>query len=242
MSTDTNTEFTERAERSGATAAAILEAARDLLAEGGVRALSMRGLAERVGVSATAIYHHFASNEDLVSRVVSNGYLRFGEYVQAAADRYPKGSLERLMGLGEGYVRFAFENQEYFRVLYSIQSRSPRELDDLPGGGGYHLLRQCVVDAVASGAIREADPDVVAHYLWTSVHGLVTLSLAYHLDAPECAAKASVHGSVVEMFRAFSHFMADGLRPRANGTAWPGLDPETPAIIDAANTQKVSDS
>lgn len=238
MSTETSTESTERSERSGATAAAILEAARDLLAEGGVRALSMRGLAERVGVSATAIYHHFASKEDLVSRVVTNGYRRFGEYIQAAADRYPTGSLERVLGLGEGYVRFAFENQEYFRVLYSIQSRNPRELDDLPGGGGYHLLRQCVVDAMGSGAIRSADPDLVAHYLWTSVHGLVTLSLAYHLEAPECAAKASVHGSVVELFRSFAHFLADGLRPRPTGDAWPGLSTQPRPVTTAKDSDQ----
>ena len=49
---------------------AILEAARNVLAEGGVGALSMRSLAERVGVSATAIYHHFDGKDALVAQVV----------------------------------------------------------------------------------------------------------------------------------------------------------------------------
>ena len=35
----------------------IVEAARDVLAEGGLQQLSMRHLADRVGVSATALYH-----------------------------------------------------------------------------------------------------------------------------------------------------------------------------------------
>lgn len=198
--------------RSGETEAAILEAARDLLAEGGVDGLSMRMVADRVGLSATAIYHHFEGKQDLVKRVVEMGYQRFEEYGCEVMKRYPRGSLELLLALGEGYVRFAFENQAYFRVLFNIQ-RDPRDVEELPAGGGYHVLRQCVVEAIESGAIRKADPDLVAHYLWTNVHGLVTLMLACNIQKCDCAAEASL-GSPVELFRAFTTFLTDGLRPR----------------------------
>ena len=98
-----------------------------------------------VGLTATAIYHYFDSKDELVTRVVQSGYHRFGEYLSQAADHHPVGSLERLLALGDAYVRFALENQEYFRVLYNIQTR-PRELKELPGGGGYDLLRGCVAE------------------------------------------------------------------------------------------------
>ena len=45
--------------RASETEAAILEAARDLLAEGGLDAVSMRAVASRIGLSATAIYNYF---------------------------------------------------------------------------------------------------------------------------------------------------------------------------------------
>lgn len=199
------------------TVTAILEAARDVMAEGGLKALSMRTVAERVGLSATALYHHFKGKDDLVSRVVDIGYRRFGEYLQKAIAGQPKGSVERLLAMGEGYVRFAFDNREYFRVLYSIQGRNPRELDDLPGGGGYHLLRQCVVDAIESGAIRASDPDLIAHYLWTCVHGMVTLALACNIEACDCAGEHG-SGSAVELFRSFHDFIRYGLSgPAAAG-------------------------
>ena len=61
------------------TRTAILEAARDLLALQGLEALSMRAVARRVGVSATAIYHYFESKETLVHCVVQTGYQRMGQ-------------------------------------------------------------------------------------------------------------------------------------------------------------------
>ncbi len=212
-----------KVKRSSETEAMILDAARGLLAEGGLPALSMRVVAERAGLTATAIYHYFDGKDDLVSRVVRGGYQRFGKYLHEVMEQHPAGSLERIFALGDAYVRFAFENQEHFRVLYSIQARIPCEVDELPGGGGYGLLRDCVVDAIEAGTLRDADPDLVAHYLWTSVHGLVTLAMACKLETPDCLARQNVPGSAVEMFRAFAPFLVGGLA-RSNGTAAPDGD------------------
>ena len=208
---------TSTVRRSAETEAMILDSARSLLAEGGLPALSMRVVAERVGLSATAIYHYFDGKDDLVSRVVRGGYHRFGEYLNEAMQRQPPGSIERILALGDAYARFAFENREYFRVLYSIQPRIPRDVEDLPSGGGYALLRSCVVDAIEAGTLREADPDLIAHYLLSSVHGLVTLAMACKLESTNCSA-AQVAGSPVEMFRAFAPFLVSGLR-RQDGNA-----------------------
>ncbi len=106
-------------------ASAIVEAARNIVAEGGYPALSMRSVADRVGLTATAIYHYFDSKDELVTRMVQSGYHRFGEYLSQAADRHPVGSLERLLALGDAFVHFALETQEYFRVLYNIQTPEP---------------------------------------------------------------------------------------------------------------------
>jgi AcrR family transcriptional regulator len=211
--------FQDRAERTAETEAAILGAARALLAEGGLDALSMRLVAERVGISATAIYHYFNGKDALVSRVVRDGYRRFDEYVRGAADRHPRGSLERLIALGEGYVRFAFENREYFRVLYSIQARSPRDLEELPGGGGYEVLRETVVEAIEAGTVRESNPDLIAHFLWTCVHGLVTLTLACNVERADCPALRGPF-SPVDLFGSFLPFLSNGLAaPASRSTA-----------------------
>ncbi len=191
--------------------AAILDAASSLMAEGGVEALSMRAVAERVGVSATALYHYFENKQDLVDRVVRLGFERFGAYLRDAAQRHPEGSMERVRAMGEAYLQFALENEAYFRVIFSIQLRGPRALEELPGGGGYPLLRQFVQDAMDAGSMRRFDPDLVAHYLWATVHGIVTLALACRLRGCEACETDGGGASPIDLFHAFDPFVRHGL-------------------------------
>jgi AcrR family transcriptional regulator len=192
---------------------AILEAARDLIAGGGVDALSMRAVADRVGVTATAIYHYFDGKQDLVTKVVRRGFERFGEYLERGMAQYPSGSLERIRGLGEAYLRFALENQAYFRVIFGTQAHDARAIDDLPEGGGYHLLRRSIVEAMESGALRRGDPDVIALYLWSTIHGLVMLTLMCDCDTPLWHGKG-VPLSAEQLYEAFGPLVADGVRGR----------------------------
>jgi AcrR family transcriptional regulator len=199
----------------------ILSIARDVLATQGLDALSMRSVADKAGVSATAIYHHFDSKQALVEEVVCRGYRRFGSYLEAAIADHPKGSVERLASLGEAYIRFALENQEYFRVIFGIRSHTPRSIAELPGGGGYFVLRQCVVDAMDAGTIRcDAEPDVVVHLLWSVAHGLVTLELACGItdpDAEGCPGEGK--GSPIDLFRAFRRLVENGIVADTGRTA-----------------------
>ncbi len=203
------------------TEAAILEAARDLIAEGGLSALAMRSVAARVGVTATAIYNYFESKSQLVDRVVAVGFERFESYLRAAIADLPPGSRQRLYALGEAYIRFALENREYFKILFTIETEHPREIDELPGTGGYLILRQTVEDAMEAGAIQRADPDLVALYLWAHVHGVVTLFLACELDArcPACAEDGRDTPAAARLFAEFRTFVREGLAPKEDGPA-----------------------
>ena len=189
----------------------IIEAARDLLAQGGLDHLSMRHVADRVGMSATALYHYFDNKEALVDRVLDRAFRRFGKYLETAASVHAKGSLDRLHALGEGYLRFAIEHQAYFRVLFSIHREDPRRLDELPEGGGYRVLRQAVVDAIEAGNLRNAQPDVVALYLWSLAHGVMTIALACNIDECQEARTAGRPGTPVDLFHAFRSFVRDGI-------------------------------
>jgi AcrR family transcriptional regulator len=197
--------------RAAETEAAIVEAARDLLAEGGLAALSMRAVAQRVGLSATAIYNYFENKQALVRQVLTRAFERFAGYLRAAVAALPEGSVERLRALGEAYIRFALENREYFRVIFASHGETPLDIEELPDGGGYALFRQSVVDAMEAGAIRRSDPDTVVLYLWAHVHGLVMLLLTCEPDA-RCE-HTGRRLSAAEIFARFSEFVFEGLRP-----------------------------
>ena len=59
-------------QRAGLTRARVLAAARELLDEHGVEALTMRALAERLGVRPNALYSHVESKEALVDEVLDD--------------------------------------------------------------------------------------------------------------------------------------------------------------------------
>ena len=205
---------------------AILEAARDLLAEGGVAGLSMRQVADRVGVTATAIYHYFDGKQAIVNRVVLSAFERFGAYLKAAMAPHPVGSVERLQALGEAYIRFAFENDAYFRVIFSIQPKNKADLTELPDGGGYNLLRDAVAEAVAAGTLRRCfdddaaegsqPPSMAEHidnvsmYLWSLAHGIITLTLSGSSVDERC--DLNRQSDTMNMLKAFFPLVTYGIR------------------------------
>lgn len=194
----------------------IVAAARDLFAEHGLDGVSMRGVAERVGVTATALYHYFDNKDALVREVVESGFREFGRYLQDAAHRHPAGSLERVRAIGEAYVRFALDHQAYFRVLFSMQRPAPKGMAELPEGGGYELFRQAVKEAMESGAMRRAAPDLVVMYLWSLVHGLVTIALACRFDQDAECGPPNIPADPVDLLVAFGPFVRDGIRARGH--------------------------
>lgn len=189
----------------------ILEIAWDLLVKGGIESLSMRAVAAQVGISATAIYHHFENKQDLVDRIVVLGFRHFNEYLQQAIAGQPAGSLEKLLVLAEAYIRFAYENQQYFQVICRIRSDAPGRTEDLPVHSGYDLMRQCVGECIEKGVFRSGDPGVISTYLWSIIHGLVTLTMTGSLHGGEPYGPGDQLETQIHLLRAFAPYISRGL-------------------------------
>ena len=56
--------------------ASILDAARTLIVERGIDAVSMREIAKKINYSATTLYHHFADKEALLQAVCDEDFLK----------------------------------------------------------------------------------------------------------------------------------------------------------------------
>ncbi len=166
----------------GTTLHDIVESTRALLATRGYQNVSLRDVAASAGITAAAIYRHFPHKDALVDYVVNDTLREFELHLLRAIAPLPVGSFERLAALGAGYIRIATEHAELFKVLFTRVGQPPRKLADFPGQCGYQVLRQCVVEAIEAGTVRDADPDLVAFFLWSRVHGIVMLMLACDFD------------------------------------------------------------
>ncbi|HEU5060435.1 MAG TPA: TetR/AcrR family transcriptional regulator [Kofleriaceae bacterium] len=162
----------------------IVEEARDLYLRGGLSAVSMRKVAERVGVSATALYRHFDDKESLLLAVVQTGFERFTSYLLSGLAG--KSPLERLTLTGEGYLRFALDHPSYYRIMF-MTSREDFGFDQLPAatrntlGRSFQLLVDRVRECQGARRLRVGEPEELAVLIWSFVHGLVSLYLAGHM-------------------------------------------------------------
>ena len=92
---------------------AMRNAARAILDEGGLDNVGLRETARRVGVSATAAYRHFASKEDLLASVATEGYRELRGHMEAALD-----DKAPLASLGLAYLDFAQQKRGLFRLMF----------------------------------------------------------------------------------------------------------------------------
>jgi AcrR family transcriptional regulator len=180
----------ERRERErGQVRELILEAAREILSEEGLGALSMRAIGERIEYSPATIYLYFRDKDELIRAMVEEGFARLGACVEEetrALGAQAASPLQRYGAMGRAYARFALENTAYFRVMFELpadpQLACPSECG--PAGAaptGYEATVETVRQALAAGELEGVDPEQATVIGWGLVHGLTSLYLAGHL-------------------------------------------------------------
>ena len=159
----------------------ILHAARDLYLQEGMGGVTMRSVAQRVGVTATTLYRHFKDKDALLAAVVDEGFRLFGEYLMRAAEAASPS--ERFKASGRAYVDFALANAAYYRLMFIL----PPKLNPTPleahvrqrASGTFRMLVDRVRDSMPSGKWgRGGDAETLSHAIWALSHGMVSLYLA----------------------------------------------------------------
>ncbi|MFE4696840.1 TetR/AcrR family transcriptional regulator [Streptomyces sp. NPDC056738] len=176
--------------------AACLRAARELLEEDGSAALSLRAVARRAGVSATAPYRHFADRDALVSAVAAEGYRELATNL-ATAHPTPT-TAEDLSAVAVAYVQFALDHPALFRAMFAEPCDPTSE---------ERVAATAVISEYVHSIVRRAFPDADADTgalsttVWALVHGLAFLHLDGKLDAssPEIVAR-QVRAAVTALF------------------------------------------
>jgi AcrR family transcriptional regulator len=157
----------------------IVAAAARLLAESGdEEAVSIRAVADAVGVTPPSIYLHFADKTALMYAVCEERFAALDLYLEkeAAGAADPLDEIERR---GRAYIRFGLDNPEHYRILFMGRERPPMwDVERLPTAAAFEHVVGSVERAIAAGAIAGDDPVVIAVGLWASVHGVTSLMIA----------------------------------------------------------------
>lgn len=160
--------------------AEILDAASTLLLRTADReAVSIRAVADAVGVTPPSIYLHFADKAELINAVCLRHFVDLDRYIRAAVEGI-EDPLEELLHRGRAYIRFGREHPEQYRVLFMSRPDPGEEPPDeqFLAACGFNALMETVDRAMGCGAIARQDPVLVATGLWTVVHGVTSLAIS----------------------------------------------------------------
>jgi len=190
----------------------ILDAARELFAEQGYDAVTMRGIAERIEYSPTAIYFHFRDKEALLRELCDKDFAALAQDFQKIAKTADP--IERLRMIGRAYVAFAIEHPSHYRLMFMTPKPALRAADSHitrgnPEQDAYAFLRATVAEAIAEGSLRSefVDADLVSQMVWAGVHGVVSLQIAKRGDdwvewrAPQTTAHALIETMIRGLLR-----------------------------------------
>ena len=161
----------------------ILDAAEALLLRtGSEEAVSIRAVADAVGVTAPSIYRHFPDKNHLLFEVCAQHFARMAAFIESTAETSDD-PLEAIEHMAAAYVRFGTENPEHYRIMFMGPSdHTPEQYADeqVLETGAFGSLVALVQRAIDGGQLRAelTDAVTVAHVLWAGVHGVVSLAVA----------------------------------------------------------------
>ena len=95
---------------------ALIQAADEIIAEGGIEAFSLRAAAKRAGVSAGAPAHHFGSARGLLTEVALLAFERMGQYLEEV--RHSDDVAAEVRALTLALVTFAVDHPGHFRLMF----------------------------------------------------------------------------------------------------------------------------
>lgn len=156
--------------------AEIIAATKDLLAAtGNAEAVSIRSVADAVGVTSPSIYLHFADKDQLLTAVVIDVFAELDVAMVAAVAEVDL-PLARLRAAGQAYVRFALSHPEHYRIATMDPCRVPDDmLEQVLQSAAFTHLNDIVVECMAAGVFPDGDPLPITLDLWSAAHGIASL-------------------------------------------------------------------
>lgn len=159
----------------------ILRATDALLVDRPAEQLTLRAIAREAGITAPAIYRHFADRDAIVRAVVD---VAFADLRAALLEGLERGEtpIERLRGTCAAYLAFARERPQPYRLMLggvwdaaaAMREGDPTGLRSL-GLDALEVVELAMQACIDAGASTRTDAHAAAVALWVGLHGLAEL-------------------------------------------------------------------
>lgn len=166
--------------------AALVDVAVDLARSGGPDAVTIRAVTRAAGVSPAAAYRHFADQRELAVAAGDVATIRLADAMLAAQGLFGGAdgdeiALNRLRGVGVGYITFALDEPGWFALAFATQPiPGPQAPVDVLREGGrarpFALLVESLDGLVTAGVITVTQRENAEWACWSTVHGFADLA------------------------------------------------------------------
>ena len=158
---------------------ALTEAGVTILAEEGIKNLSLREAARRAGVSHTAPYRHFEDKDALLAAIAEEGFNRLILKLEEGIAKHPTNPLQRHYAIGEAYVQFAIENPNHLQVMFGNVLEDYKKYSNLKqvSEKSFSLLVETIKDCQKAGIVKKTNALQLALVAWSAIHGLSMLAI-----------------------------------------------------------------
>jgi AcrR family transcriptional regulator len=177
------------------------------VASGGALSISLRGIARQMGMTSSALYRYFDSQEQLISELAADGYESLAEALESAEAAVPEAldSGDHFMCLARAYRAWALEHASQYSLVFGNPLCLPHDDPRVKGAHwrGINVLFRSMIKGILSGdldpgrlprpspALRKQfkawqsemdsplSPDALAGcmFIWSLLHGAISLEL-----------------------------------------------------------------
>lgn len=144
--------------------------------ESGVEGVTMRRIADRLGVTPTTIYRHFANKDEVVQTIVDDGFAILERKLDKAYKN--ETGLAAIKSLLRCYLDFSIEFPRHFDLMFlSPRADARRFPSDFRNrkSAAFNLLLDLVSAMVEHGELRNDDALEISMTIWAQTHGFATL-------------------------------------------------------------------
>lgn len=173
-----------RAYHHGDLSNALLDAAMELARSDGPAGVTIRAVTRNVGVSPSAAYRHFADVEELTLAAARRANVLLGRSMAAATGELDAATprdeaINRLRGVGLGYIRFALAEPGWASLAFTAQGQAAGPTEPTEPWVGvegtdpspFELLTGALDAMVEAGALHPSRRPHAEWPCWSTVHG-----------------------------------------------------------------------
>ncbi len=178
----------------------ILRAAWQLVQDDGWQSLSIRKIADAIEYSVPVIYDHFENKDAILMEFSKEGFSCLCDSMEEAKNKF-EDPAQQLEAMGFAYWKFAFENKEYYQVMFGLGMSTCEIAKKIPEMARFgNLIQSTLKSIIGQSSDIDGFPFLKFNTFWSLLHGLVSLNMmgqsTAHAEMNQAILKDSINGFI----------------------------------------------